>query len=115
MFSSELIHLIKESNILYSVVVNIEKSTMDTYGERNSIASDNLIDMLFKNIDCAQNLYRSISGQIMPQSWRQGDIKCIVCIPKANIIIGLFYFEYRDAIHSYNWSKELNKKLIELI
>ncbi|MCX7749630.1 MAG: hypothetical protein N2645_22475 [Clostridia bacterium] len=99
---------------MYFVVADLEKGTIESTGDRNSVHCDKLIENLFGDIDFASKLYASMDGQVKPQSWKQGNSKCVICIPRTSIIVGLFYIEHRDTIESYNWAKKINNELIEM-
>ncbi|WBW96125.1 hypothetical protein [Oceanirhabdus sp. W0125-5] len=108
---SKLLKIKETFDIIYIVGVNLKSGEIETIGDKSKLVYDDLVTDLFDNIDSIYSLDKSIEGQRMPQTWRQGEVKCIVCKPSNNILVGLFYNEYRDTIESYQWSKEVNKEL----
>ena len=59
-------------------------------------------------------LLHTITGQIMPRMWRQGNVRCIISQPNHNHIIALFYENTLDAKENYLHALELNNTITNL-
>ena len=44
--------------------------------------------ILFNSVE---NLMKSLSGQLLPRIWTQGNTKCVICQPNDEQIVALFY------------------------
>jgi hypothetical protein len=114
MVTSKISELMKNNNILYSVIANIDNGQVETLGNKDKLKYVDLINTLFGDEDSIKALNASLEGQLMPRTWGQGEVSCIVCKPTSNTLVGLCYHENREPIESYRFSKDINKQ-IELI
>ncbi len=108
MLKVKLNEIMLNNNIPFSVVANLDDNNMENIGNKTELEYFSLVENLFGNIEHIHALNESLKGQIMPQSWKQGNVKCLVCKPVDNVIVGLFYNEERTAIESYRFGKTLN-------
>lgn len=64
--------------------------------------------ILFSN---TEKLFESVSGQLLPRIWTQGDVKCIISQPSDETIVALFYNNCMDARDNYFYAKQLDVQL----
>lgn len=98
----------KDFDISYMIAYNLKSRQIEHDGDRHILEHKGLFDNLFGSEEAIIRLNMSIQGQILPQSWKQGNIKCIVSKPEEDILIGLIYIEFRDAIEAYQVSKQID-------
>lgn len=67
--------------------------------------------ILFNSVE---NLMKSLSGQLLPRIWTQGNTKCVICQPNDEQIVALFYDNCMDAKDNYFYAKQLDSQLKEL-
>lgn len=108
MLKAKLNEIMLNNNIAFSVVANLDDNNIENIGNKTELEYHSLVENLFGNIEHIHALNDSLKGQIMPQSWKQGNVKCLVCKPADNVIVGLFYNEERTTIESYRFGKTLN-------
>lgn len=111
MYIQELKELINKFKISYSIVVSLNTDSIEKIGNVTELEYRDLVEQLFGNIQQIKLLNNSLNGQILPRLWSQGKVKCLVCKPKDNIIIGLFYNESRSFMDSIDFSSEIAKKI----
>lgn len=105
--------LMSTYGILYSIVANLENSMAESFGDITNLQCNDLVEQLFGSVEKIKALDNSLEGQTVPQSWKQGKVKCIVCKPKSNILIGLFYNEERPIMESIKFTKEINQIIMK--
>ena len=109
MVPKSLSSLVAEHNILVAIVADTDDGGVRTVGNRKDLESDDLIVQLFGDADAVTALNRSLEGQVLPRTWSQGKVSCVVCKPDENRIVGLLYHETRSAAEQYAWSKRVNE------
>ena len=67
--------------------------------------------ILFSNVS---DLVESVSDQLMPRIWQQGNTKCVICKPSAQRIVCLFYNSQLKASENYLYVKKLCKELQDI-
>jgi len=108
MLKAKIENIMHENDIVFTVISCLKTNNIIEIGDKLQLHYAGLVDTLFGNIERIQELNNSLKFQTLPQTWNQGDLKCIVCKPTEDIIVGLFYHEYRNAIDSYHFGKQLN-------
>lgn len=109
MHLEKLKNIIKENEISYCVVANLNTNLIDKIGDVSELDYKDLVEQLFGNIQQIKTLNDSLEGQLLPRSWKQGNIRCLVCKPKDSIIIGLFYNESRSFMESIHFGDNVTK------
>ncbi|MDF2522178.1 MAG: hypothetical protein K0R84_2806 [Clostridia bacterium] len=109
----EIEKIMKEYGIAYTIIANLDSGLIETVGNIRDLTYDDLVNQLFADSKAIKSLNESLEGQTMPQSWKQGEVKCIVIKPTTNIIIGLLYNEHRSIIESMRFMKEINIEFIK--
>ena len=100
--------------IIYSVIVNLKNHTLVSFGWSYKLPYAGLLD-LFHDEESIKSLNDSLEGEIMPQAMRQGEVKCLICKPQNDMLVGLFYLENRDVAEAYKFGEQLNEELSELL
>ena len=106
---SKLNEIMRDNDIILVLIANLKKGSIDELGDKYKLEYTGLLDTLFGDIERVQALNQSLENQILPQSWNQGNVKCLVCKPKDDIVIGMFFHEHRDTVQSYRFCKMLNE------
>lgn len=115
MVNQKLVDFTTKYEITYTVIVNLQDYTSVSIGWKYKLPFDGLFNSLFGSEESVKDFNNSLEGQIMPQSMKQGDLKCVVVKPRSDMLVGLFYNDKKDTIESYKFGKQLNDELIELI
>lgn len=101
--------MMHDNNIILAMVANLSNNSIITIGSKSELEYASLVENLFGDMEQVRALNDSLKGQIMPQAWNQGIVKCLVCKPVDDIVIGLFFHEDRNAVESYRFGKMLNE------
>lgn len=111
MYIQKLKELVNKNEISYCIVVNLDTNSIDKIGDATVLEYKGLVEQLFGSIQQIKLLNDSLVGQQLPRSWKQGKVKCLVCKPNSNIIVGLFYNERRSFIESIDFGNEIARKI----
>ncbi len=84
-----------EHQLIYAIVADLDSGRVDTYGDKTKLKYTGLVQTLFGDGDSIRDLNAHLDGQMMPRSWRQGEVACILSKPVESTIVGLFYHEHR--------------------
>lgn len=103
-----------ENNIAIFVEVDVPGKSFITYKSDIELEYYSLYEQLILYSD-AENLAGTVEGQIMPRMWQQGNTRCVVCKINEEKLVFLFYDSEADPISNYDYAKELNNKVIELM
>jgi hypothetical protein len=114
MDESKIQELITSKGIDYCIISYLNNNEIKILGEMNNLKEKDLPKQLFGDLDAINNLNNSLIGQEMPVTWKQGEVKGIVCKPKEDVIIGLFYNEHRSLFDSIDFCNEINAKLLKI-
>ncbi|SFA79917.1 hypothetical protein [Clostridium frigidicarnis] len=114
MYKVKLSNVLSRYKIIYCLVINLDNNSIKTFGNKDDLAYDGLLKTHFYDIDTIYNLNSFLEGQQLPKLFKQGEVLCIICKPKSNIIVGLLYHEKRDFIQYYKVAKEINEEIISI-
>lgn len=114
MITKNLEEFVTKHKIMYAVVIDLINYVQYSLGNKNDLTYEGLYNSLFYNTQSIITLNESLKGQIMPQSWKQGDLKCLVVKPNETILVGLFYIDVPNTVDSYKLAKQINNELVEL-
>ena len=103
-----------ENNIAIFVEVDVPGKSFNTYKSDIELEYYSLYEQLILYSD-AESLAGTVEGQIMPLTWRQGNTRCVVCKINEEKLVFLFYDSEADPISNYDYSIELNNKVIKLM
>jgi len=114
MSTSKIQELMQNNQIDYCIISYLMDNRIEKIGEINKLINRDLPNQLFGDSEIISNLNNSLESQEMPVSWKQGKVKCLVCKPTSDIIIGLFYNEHRSLFDSIDFGKEINTKIKDI-
>lgn len=114
MCQSNLKDILYKNEIIYCVVTNLKKGTIETFGNKDELEYQGLLKTNFYDMDTINSLNNSLEGQELPKLFRQGKVACIIFKPNNNVIVGMLYHEKREFREYCNWSKEINKEVERL-
>ncbi|WP_144408463.1 hypothetical protein [Pelosinus fermentans] len=114
MDSRKYTDFMSKHGIIYLVIVDLESYAIVSFGWSYKLPYAGLLD-LFHDEESIKSLNDSLEGEIMPQAMRQGEVKCLICKPKNDMLVGLFYLENRDVAEAYKFGEQLNEELSELL
>ena len=105
--------LLEKNNIAIVAKADLKNKRFEILKKDIELESYDLFEqlVLFNNID---NLMASVNGQILPRIWSQGNTKCVICQPKDEEIVALFYDTYMDAKDNYFYVEQLDLLLKEI-
>lgn len=61
-----------------------------------------------------ENLFESVTGQILPRIWSQGKTKCVICRINEEMLVALFYDTSMSVMDNYLFAKQVDMKMKEL-
>jgi hypothetical protein len=112
--SKNVAKFIDSNQIIYMLVIRTDDFSAESFGDRSGLPYSGLADSLFGDKASAQNTLNAIDGKIVPQSWRQGDLKCL-CFPlDEGTFAGLFYLDTAEMAESHFRGKRLYTDLLSL-
>ena len=114
MILDELKKLMDRNDIPYSIITSFDSESVVKLGVINELHYIDLIEQLFGNFEQIKALNDSLRGQTLPHSWKQGDVRCVVCKPKDEVLVGLFYNEHRPLIESIDFGEKLSWEIDDI-
>jgi hypothetical protein len=115
LISNSLKELVNTKDIIYTVVADMAKSEVESYGDLDKLEYSSIVKRLFGDKESIENLFASLEGQMMPRTWSQGRVNGIVCKPTDNVIVGLFYHEDNDdPFAEFQFSMDINEAIEEI-
>ncbi len=112
MIPRKLEEIVKENEIVYTVVADLESGYVESLGDIDDLDYSSIANNLFGDKQSVENLFNSLKGQILPRTWRQGKVSAVICHPTDNIIVGLFYHDNSDdPIVKFRFAKSLNSMI----
>ncbi len=112
--ASEITRIMSEHQLIYVIVADLDSGKADNFGDKAKLKYQGLVQTLFGDGDSIRDLNASLEGQMVPRSWRQGEVACILSKPVESTIVGLFYHEHRKPAESYCFSNELGAQIGEV-
>ena len=84
--------LISSGEALYIIVSNPTGTRWEEYGDKERLPykGKELTAYEFSGPENMPVLDKFLEGQILPQTFRQGEASCIICKPREDVIIGVF-------------------------
>jgi hypothetical protein len=98
-------------NVSFAAIADLPSCEIQFLGDPKAVDNNDLISTLFADSETIQSLNRSLEGQILPRTWNQGKVSCIVCKPTNETIVGLFVIDESDAVQQYHWSKKADEAI----
>src|SRR5215471_4922183 len=86
---------------LFYIVASSDGNFIETGGDPASLKWRGLVNSLFGDSAAIARLNSSLEGQVLPQSWAQGETYCLVFKPRHDLIIGLCGHGKRNAVERY--------------
>ncbi len=103
--------LMNENSILYAIVTSFDKKTIENIGSIEKLKYDDLVSQMFNNYNQIKILNESLKEQKLPRSWSQGDTVCVVCKPNDEVLVALFYNEYRPILESVQFGRKIAEEI----
>ncbi len=104
-------NILEVTGVPFAVVANLSIGEIHSVGDAKALGADDLFNQLFLDFETVSALNRSLQGQLLPRTWSQGKVCCIVCKPSEDVLVGLFCVGERDPVAQYHWSKQVGKKV----
>ncbi len=111
MYELGLKEVLKKYGIIYCVVAHLDSELVETYGDKGGLAYQDLVKTHFYNFETIQALNNFLADQPKPKLFRQGEVASIMCKPKQDTIVGLFYHEQREFPEYFKWAKEVDREI----
>ena len=102
---------LKVWKIPLAVVADVETGDTIRLGSSTGLGVDDLLNNLFRDADAVLTTARSLEGQLLPRTWIQGNVSCVVCKPNETTMVGLFCIDQRNPVEMYHRSKALNSQV----
>lgn len=110
MIPATLQDLMRQHNIIVSVVANTETGEKIFFGDRTALDSDYVIRTTFDDLS-AQELEEYLKDMILPQMIQQGRVCALMCKPNEHTIVGLFCHDERDVLERYHSNKIIDSEV----
>jgi len=107
----DVTRLLEVTGVPFAVIAHLATGELVSVGDSRAVAGDDLFNSLFLDFECVSALNRSLQGQLLPRTWSQGKVSCIVCKPEEDVIVGLFSLNERDPVAQYHWTKKLGNEV----
>ena len=104
---------IEKNDIAILAKADLRNQRFDIIKKDVELESYDLFEQLIL-FNSVENLMESLSGQLLPKIWTQGNTKCVICQPNDEQIVALFYDKCMDAKDNYFYAKQLDSQLKEL-
>ena len=104
---------IEKNDIAILAKADLGKQRFDIIKKDVELESYDLFEQLIL-FNSVENLMKSLSGQLLPRIWTQGNTKCVICQPNDEQIVALFYDNCMDAKDNYFYAKQLDSQLKDL-
>ena len=101
---------IVQNNIGIFVKADIRNKIFDIKKMDIELESYDLFNQLVL-MGSVEGLVESVTGQLMPRMWRQGNTRCVICQPNEELLILLFYDSEMDVAEDYTFTKQLDLQL----
>jgi hypothetical protein len=111
MATERMVRLLAEEGISFAIVADISTGEVRRVGDPSGLPVDDLANSLFGDVERVLATNRSLEGQLLPRTWCQGGVCCIVCKPCQESLIGVFCDDKRGITERYHWAKSLDAKL----
>ncbi len=98
---------IKENGIAVFVETNLLTGEVRTWKGDAPMESTGLYNQLVVYTTAA-DMKDFLQGQILPQMWRQGNTRAVLCLPREDRMVTLFLDFDGDAVSFYECAKELD-------
>lgn len=109
MIPKSLNNALEELGVSFAAIANLRSGEIDLIGDPKELGNTDLISTLFTDRETVESLNRHLERQILPRTWSQGEVACIVCKPNDETIVGLFVMDERDAVQQFHWSKKADE------
>jgi hypothetical protein len=103
--------VLEVTGVPFAVIANLATGEIHSVGDAKAIGANDLYNQLFLDFETVSALNRSLQGQLLPRTWSQGKVCCVVCKPSDETIVGLFCMDERDPVAQYHWSKQAGKQV----
>ena len=114
MLKKKFNELLTKYNIIYTIIFDLDNESFKYIGDKQKLKYKGLVENLFGDANKAIKLNNSLDREIMPQSWKQGELTSLVLKPEDNIIIGMFYEDNLEIFESYNLQEKINNEVMVL-
>ncbi|MCH5265790.1 MAG: hypothetical protein J1F02_07810 [Lachnospiraceae bacterium] len=104
----------QKNNLSILAEIDVKDNMYYIYKTDQPLAFYSLFEqlILFNNIE---NLLQSLSGQILPALWSQGNTNCIICQINKEKLVCVFYDAEQDVRDKYAFAQRLNEDLVKLL
>jgi hypothetical protein len=97
--------------LLYMVIADVLSGQRYALGSPEGLTRNGLVNLTAD----LETLDRSLSGQILPTSYRQGREACFIMKPSPDVIAVLYFEPARDFFEEIQWGKDMDHELRQLV
>jgi hypothetical protein len=106
----EILDTIRESyDLVYGIMCSPRGDVFAESGDKESLPWTGLYNSLFGSPEAIITLYNSLSEQILPQEFAQGDMYCFVDTPTDGYLVGLFGHGPVDPLTHHQRGKQITE------
>jgi hypothetical protein len=86
----EIRRLSDKYGFIVYVVADPAGNIIEIGGDQDRLKWKGLFEALFGDKETIARLSSSLEGQLLPRTWGQGDLYCLVCKPSRDALVGFF-------------------------
>lgn len=94
-------------DLLYAIICSPDGQILAVSGDQDTLPWTGLYTTLFGNPDAISRLNHSLTGQLFPQAFAQGDLFCFVHKPDEAYLVGLFGQGHVTVVERYVRGKQI--------
>lgn len=112
----ELAAKLDEHGLQAIVVARSDGTEVARIGDVTTLPWPDLADSLFGDEERIRNLYHSLVGRLLPQTWRQGEVHCIVSrLEPQAVVFGAFRTTTDDGLTAYHRANAICSDVSDVI
>lgn len=104
----------RNNNIAIFVEVDVKNRMFHIHKTDTQLKSYDLFEQLVL-LSTTEKISQSISEQLLPRIWTQGNTQCMICKVREENLVCLFYDCCMEATEHYFHAKELSRKVNEVL
>lgn len=103
----------EENGIAILARTDLQTGEVRTWEHSAPLESRTLYERLVVYTEPA-DMAACLEGQLLPQTWRQGRTRAVICLPERDVMVSLFLDHDGDATEFYRRAKELSEAVCAL-
>ena len=97
--------------LVYGIISSSDGSILVTSGDPRELQWSGLLDALFGTPESIRRLVGSLTGQLLPREFAQGETYCFVLKPSDTYLVGLFGQGMLDPVAQYTNGQKMDQSV----